>query len=351
MKIPKSATKYNFYALISLAVLTSGTVIVPRCFEVIGIYTGRNDPVLIASYRLSRLEDSSYAEAIKNALNQGDFSLARQIIELVDEHQVELSDVLRSQANPDIGRQLSQAVSDSAVGALTGDFETAAGLVGAIASDLTGVGDVRDIVLEGRLAVQGQEYDAVILGLASAGLVLTGGTLLSVGAASPADTGVSVMKNAYKTGQISQPLLKHFRRSTDGLVDVRILRTTFNDIDNMRLSNAKSAIESSIDVGKLNTLSDMAWSVGKVSSNADLSTAVQALHYAENAEHLKTAAKLSSQFGKRTRAVFSLLGPGTLVATGVLMSIFAWSLTGVIWLLALGWVSYRIIKSVFATVR
>ena len=344
-------TKFLSLTIVSVAVVTFGLFVLPKTTEALGFLFHRDDPLEVSSYRLSRLNENDYASALQTALERGDFSLARQLIELADSYEVSISDKHRADANPGLGRQLNQAISDSAAGALTGDFDTTASLAGAIASDLTGIGDVRDVVLEGRAAIQGHEYDALVLGLASAGLLLSGGALLSAGAASPADTGVSVIKNAYKTGQISQPLLKHIRRSTDGLVDVSLLRKQFSEIESLRPYKAKAIIESSIDFGKLSTLTDMSKNVGRVSSNADISTAVQALRYAENGEDLARATKLSSQFGKQSRAVFSLLGRGALVATGLFLSVSAWILTGVLWLLATAWITYRLFRIFLAPLR
>jgi hypothetical protein len=77
-----------------------------------------------------------------------------------------------------------------------GEGATGAGLAGVVASDLTGIGDVRDLIHQGQKMSRGEEPDQLVLGLAAVGLAVTGATILSVGAALPARAGVSTIKVA-----------------------------------------------------------------------------------------------------------------------------------------------------------
>ena len=52
-------------------------------------------------------------------------------------------------------------------GFVTGQGDTNAGLAGAVSSDLTVVGDVRDIAAEGTKMLAGEEYSELILGFPS----------------------------------------------------------------------------------------------------------------------------------------------------------------------------------------
>ena len=81
-------------------------------------------------------------------------------------------------------------------GARFGEGATGAGLAGDVASDLTGIGDVRDLIHQGQKMSRGEEPDQLVLGLAAVGLAVTGATILSVGAALPARAGVSTIKVA-----------------------------------------------------------------------------------------------------------------------------------------------------------
>ena len=75
-----------------------------------------------------------------------------------------------------------------------GDFDSEAGLACVVATDLSGVGDVRDLVGEGTNYLSGQPVNYFTLGVASVGLGLTVSTVMSLGSTLPVKTGVSFLK-------------------------------------------------------------------------------------------------------------------------------------------------------------
>lgn len=333
-------------SLSTLALIAMGTAIIPRAVDVFSLWWQNENPVVISIYRLQRLDEEEYASAIDAALEQGDYSLGLKLVELADSQRKAVSDEHREATQPRFARDLNQTLSDGATGAFTGEFDSKAGLIGAIASDLSGVGDVRDLIIHGKAALQGQDYDSVVLGLASVGVLLTGGTLLTAGAASAADTGVSVVKNVYKTGQVSQPLIRNIRRSTDELIDIPKLRAELSDIDAVRPSQLREAIETSVDFRSLEELTELSRNVGRISSEADINTAVKALRYAENGEDITRATRLSAHFGESTDAIFALLGRGALVAVDLVFSIFSWIITAFAWVASVIWMTYRFANGV-----
>lgn len=80
-------------------------------------------------------------------------------------------------------------------GALTGGGDSTAALTGAVVADLLVFGDVRDLVIQGGRALRGEPTDPVLVGLSSAGLLLT--------AVPSADLGTAVLKLARRTGALS----------------------------------------------------------------------------------------------------------------------------------------------------
>src|SRR4029079_6813716 len=89
----------------------------------------------------------------------------------------------------------------------------ATGLAGSALGDLFVFGDVRDAVREGGRYVSGEAYDPLILGLAGAGIAITAGTYATAGAAVPARLGLSALKVARRTGQLSGAMARWIGRS------------------------------------------------------------------------------------------------------------------------------------------
>ena len=320
-------------------------------FETLHTVWHRSDPIMLSNYRLKRVDGEDFERQIQAAIGKEDFSLANDLIHLAGSNGHALPKDLKNAANPDAASKILGRARSAIDGAITGEFKNSAGLVGAIMSDLSGIGDFRDLILQGKAAVKGQDYDAVVLALAATGVVLTGSVALSLGVSSPADTGVSILKNAYKSGQISKPLLRHIRRSSDGLIDIKKIGRGFSEIDNLKPSNAKAILKTSINHRKMDTLADLSRNVGRISSRSDIGTALQALKISENSAELSKVAKLSTHFGKRSRAVLSVLGRGALVATGLLLSFAGWIVAVILWLASTIWITFKLIKLSLAPFR
>ncbi len=87
---------------------------------------------------------------------------------------------------------------DVGVGAITGTGDSLESLIGAVATDLFIVGDVRDLLIQGSKQVIDGDSDEVILALSAIGVVTT--------LAPEADWVPSVLKAARKTGRLTDTL-------------------------------------------------------------------------------------------------------------------------------------------------
>ncbi|QQS08147.1 MAG: hypothetical protein IPK69_09065 [Phycisphaerales bacterium] len=87
---------------------------------------------------------------------------------------------------------------DVGIGALTGTGDSLESLIGAVATDLFIVGDVRDLLIQGSKQVIDGDSDEVILALSAIGVVTT--------LAPEADWVPSVLKAARKTGRLTDKL-------------------------------------------------------------------------------------------------------------------------------------------------
>ncbi|WGF86654.1 hypothetical protein [Marinivivus vitaminiproducens] len=91
-----------------------------------------------------------------------------------------------------------------AAGFWSGRSEDGTGLACAIASDFMIVGDLRDL---GR-AASGEEVSPWLVGLAGAGVAMTGATIVSAGAGAPLRGSLSVLKAAVRSRAVAPGLLR-----------------------------------------------------------------------------------------------------------------------------------------------
>ncbi|MCF3936433.1 hypothetical protein L1787_23855 [Acuticoccus sp. M5D2P5] len=221
---------------------------------------------------------------------------------------------------------------------VTGHADSAAGLAGAIISDLTVVGDVRDIVSEGGKAAVGEEYSEFLLALAAIGLAAEGVTIATGGSSLVVKAGVSVLKVAKRTGNMTADLtrrLVHLARASarpaapaaglarggDGAVDI---------------TRAAARAELGAIVTSVNTMA----------ANAGAADAVRLMRTVKTSDDARELATMSSRFGRRTRAVVELTGKTSMRGFRAalkgfrLLVAFLWSL--VAWIAGL--VALRFVK-------
>src|SRR6202040_4023534 len=99
-----------------------------------------------------------------------------------------------------------------------------ASLSGTVAGDLFVFGDIRDVVREGKHLAMGEDTDRLVLGLATAGLVVTAATYVSIGGAAPVRAGLTLVKDARKVGRLGEGLTEWAGRSARELVDTPMLQ-------------------------------------------------------------------------------------------------------------------------------
>ena len=88
-------------------------------------------------------------------------------------------------------------------GLVTGAPDDLAGLAGTATGDLFVFGDIRDAVRESNHLLRGEPADRFILGLACAGIAVTGATYATLGGGLPERLGLSLVKSLGKTGRLT----------------------------------------------------------------------------------------------------------------------------------------------------
>ncbi|MBL8881315.1 MAG: hypothetical protein JNG88_19610, partial [Phycisphaerales bacterium] len=132
--------------------------------------------------------------------------LASSLVALADLRRVDLPPALRQRVDGAVATEGGQAPAQAWEGFIAGKATTEAALAGAVAADLTGFGDLRDLTVEAGNFISGDAVDEVKVALAAIGLTLTGATVMTLGSAAPAKVGASTVKAAHRLGRISAPL-------------------------------------------------------------------------------------------------------------------------------------------------
>jgi hypothetical protein len=224
-----------------------------------------------------------------------------------------------------------------ATGFVTGEGTSVAGISGAIASDLTVVGDVRDIGIEGTRMVRGESYSELILGLSVVGVAATAATVATGGGGVAAKVGVSVLKVARRTGHLTAEFAGTLIRKTRDAVNMpelaRVLRAT--DLSNLRATEA--AVSNYAKGVRGAEIFPIIAKLNDVSRATSPSEAVRLMKYVRTTENLDDIAAMSAKLGKKTRGVIALTGKAALRLFKTGLNIIEFIIEKIIWFL--GWLA------------
>jgi len=218
-------------------------------------------------------------------------------------------------------------------GFITGEGSDNAAFAGAVTSDLTVIGDIRDIGGEGSKLVAGEEYSEIVLGLSVVGLAVTAGTVASAGGGLPARVGVSLLKVAKKAGTMTRSFARELGQLVSRAVDFPALRRTLSDVSLANPNATRRAIGTYADNVKgaelfpvLARMDDMRTAVGPAES-------VRLMKYVKNTRDLDNVADMSKTLGVKTRGIIELTGKTSLRAFKGAINILRWMAE---WVWALG---------------
>ncbi|WP_162501559.1 hypothetical protein, partial [Methylobacterium crusticola] len=309
------------------------------------------DPGALAALRLPAAADPARIGAeIDAAVAAGDEELARSFLALAAEQGVPVAPERQERVAALARGGAGRALADAASGFATGEAAGLPGMAGAVAGDLIGYGDLRDLWREGGRLARDEPYDALLLGLSAAGLALTGATVLSLGASVPVHAGATTLKVAARTGRLSKPLAATLVRSTGGLVSRDAVKLALAAAGRLDLAGARQAARGVLRPGALREIRVLGGETAALRARLGTRGTLQALSVAEGADDLRRVARLSERMGPRTRAVLALLGRGALVLGSGFLALLQGLWLGLAWCLAvaltcrrLGWAIGRLI--------
>jgi hypothetical protein len=224
-----------------------------------------------------------------------------------------------------------------ATGFVTGEGISMAGIAGAIAADLTVVGDVRDIAGEGTKLIRGEEYSELILGLSVVGVAATAATVATGGGGVIAKTGVSILKVAKRTGHLTVEFAQTLTRMTRDAVNMpeltRVLRNT--NLGDLRAT--EGAITSYARTVRGAEIFPVLGKLGDVSRATSPAETVRLMKYVRSTENLDDIAAMSAKYRKKTRGIIELTGKASLRAFKTALNIIELIIEYILWFL--GWLA------------
>lgn len=291
------------------AILMLGTILVPPGSEAIRLLAGPGDEAAVVEFALSRQKPTHYEAAIDAALAADDEDLASSVVALAEARGVPLPETVKEKVTEAEAAAINRLGEDAWNGFLTGEAHNEAALAGAVAGDLTGLGDVRDLYRQAENFVWGEEVDPLLAGLSAVGLGVSVATYASAGTALPARAGLSTLKAVKRAGKLSPKLTRELTVLAANALDKRAIK------------------------GLATSLEEIGTDIATIGSKAGYRTTLTALTTAQSAKELGVMAKLSARFGKATRGALVLAG-GALTVASVMTSAAIWAGSLVLWLAA-----------------
>ncbi len=293
------------------------------------------DPVARVDLALDTgLTSHTLVQEIDEALQGGDLELADSFVDLAQERGFSVPqdrmDRLAALRDDTWGR----AARDFKDGFTQKDVRSGMGMSGAIAADLSGFGDLRDLASEGGKWMKGQDTDTLVLGLSAAGLAVTAVTWSSLGAALPARVGLSLTKSLQKSGRLSPPLARSLARVTGEALDRDALSASLASLRRLDFSAARASSARLLRPAALTELRQIGTDVSVLYSKTGVRGAQEVLSLAASPVEIRAAARIATAKGAKTLAVLKIFGRGVLIAGSLGLTLAGWLLTFMVWAFA-----------------
>jgi hypothetical protein len=325
-----------------IGLLASGTALAVAAVPVLApaylagrLLAAAEDPGALAEIRLERAATQERLEAgLDAALAAEDEDLALSFLALAEARGLPVDPARRGRVEALAQGRAGRVARDFAAGAVSGTAEGPAGLAGSLAADVTGIGDLRDLLREGGRYARAEPYDPLLLGMALVGLPLTLATWTAGAGAGPR-AGMTVLKAARRGGRLSPALAANLGRTVRAGLDGEALARAVAASARLDLAGARTAAGLAIrpgTVARLTTLAGDALVLGRRTGQRGV---MQVLGLARDPVDVARAVRLSERLGPRTRAALALLGRGALALGSGLTALASALLAGLAWGLGL----------------
>jgi hypothetical protein len=190
-------------------------------------------------------------------------------------------------------------------GISTGTSDETEGLISAIGSDFFLIGDLRDLVIEGKHYFKEEKVDTLLVSLSTIGIVASASTFFTFGTSSTAKGAASVLKLAHKGRNIPPWLGKYLInqssqiRKTKSIQSVKPLLRNISDMqDIVGLKNTLKILSKSKNIDELKAMSTLSKHYGKNTAlMLDLSNTRLLTHTDTLRSYNKNTVKLATSYG------------------------------------------------------
>ncbi len=284
-----------------------------------------------AEIQLQQVPPERYATEIAAALDAGDATLARSLAALAASRNIpvppELTERIANLPAVDIGATFGAGWNC----VVNGDFDSEAGFACVVATDLTGIGDVRDLVGEGGKFIAGQPVDYFTLGIASVGLGLTAATISSLGAVAPLRMGASFIKATHRVGKLPPRLTAQIATALQRGINRPALDEAITLATSMRLGDLGRPLSRLFNPRSVRLVSNLAEDFGTIGKAGGVRAMRLSVETAETAGDVRRLARVANTYGDGYVGVIKLVGRGALRLGQLFFTIVGWLVGALLW--------------------
>jgi len=303
----------------------------PRAHTAAAILMAQDDPAQLSDIRIESAlpedgREAAVAQQIRQALDADDPELADSFVSLAGTKGIPIAPDVRERVRAALAAHNSTtAVAGRFVrGLVTGEGDDGASLSGTLAGDLFVLGDVRDVVREGKRLAMGEDADRLVLGLAGAGIAVTAAAYVSVAGAAPLRAGLTLVKDARKAGRLGAGLTEWTGCAVRAAVDAPALTHAVQNASLTRPVQSAGALKAAFRAEKAGALVRLAKDTGRIGEKIGTRGTLDVLRIADGPQDVARAARLAESRGKETRAIIKLIGRGALLLASGAFNLAWW---------------------------
>ena len=323
------------------SLILSGYALAPAAVRIAQVFGVRDDPAKVLLYRLSNLDKPAYDREIAQALEKDDPELARSLANLARDQDVIIDDSTLQKITAAEQFSITRSTQQLFTGAVTGEADSATAFAGALAADLTIVGDVRDLTQQ---AFAYPDQDNLTVALAATGIILTGATAFTVGTSTAGKVGVSAIKAARKMKRLSKGLERQLVRLASDAVDTHVLKALTRDLGHWNFRAAFDGTRRLIKPRVVDEITETGSNLNHVFNKQGYRGTLQVLEAADDTADVRKLRRVSDSLGTKFRAALHLKRGAklTLRVTEIALAFLWWFAAIIGWLFWAAWMALRL---------
>lgn len=325
---------------IGLALFVAGLLLSPNVWASIKVLTLAGEGA-IAQYRLALIPPAQYLAEIRTALVARDGDLARSLIALAKEQKVAVPPELEAELAALPGVDPLNVLGQGWSCVVNGDFDSEAGFACVVATDLTSIGDVRDLVAQGGNYITGQPVNYLTLGLSTVGLSLTAATIGTGGAALPLRAGTSFLKAVNKVGKVPPRLANEVGTMLARSLNRGAMDETLALARELRIGEMGAPLSRLFNPRAVAAVTDLATDFGTIGKVGGVRAMKMSVEAVDSTRDVKVLAKTAERYQDRFPAVIKMLGKGAVRLADMMWRIGGWLVAAMLWLLSMAWFLLR----------